>query len=527
MNAASSPAPTAGHRVEGGVSFWEIARSDPTRVAVIDPSGQETSYGDLLVRADAIAAELLELGLVRGDTVAVLMQNTPGFFAVQLATSQIGLYLTPLNFHLGADEVAYILTNSDSLALFVGEDEGLAQIGAGAADSAGIDARLRFTTGSHPGFRSIGALLARHPDPQDRWQGLTMLYTSGTTGRPKGVKKALPHVRPEEALASSFSAQHRTHGLMLGPGVHAVVAPLYHAAPNGFALAALHMGRTVVLFDKWTPEGFLRSVQTYHVTDTHMVPTMFHRLLALPESVRAQYDLSSLRAVVHAAAPCPVHEKYAMIEWLGPILFEYYSATEGGGTAVSAQDWLEHPGTVGRVWPGAALKVLGPDGNELPPREIGTIYLRNATPFEYHKDPAKTAASRQGDFFTTGDVGYLDEDGWLFISDRRSDLIISGGVNIYPAEIEQVLLEHPAVQDAAVIGLPDPEWGAAAHAVVELKEALAPSEELAEKLLEHCRGRLAKYKCPRTIEFRGLPRTETGKLSRLRLRDAIVDERAH
>jgi len=524
MNTTQRQDELSAARVDGALGFWEIARAQPDRIAVVDPARAQTTFGDLLGRADAIACELLDLGFRPGESVAVLMRNEPLFVAVQLATSQIGLYLTAINWHLSVDEVTYIVRDSDARALFTGSEADLAGTATAAADAAGLAAHCRFASSAIPGFRDASSLPERDVDPAVRQQGMSMLYTSGTTGRPKGVRKENPKTTPEAAVAESIPGRERRHGIKPGPGVHAVVAPLYHAAPNGFAISALHMGRPLILFDKWNPEGFLEVVEKYRVTDTHMVPTMFHRLLALPAEVRTRYDVSSLEAVVHAAAPCPVHEKWAMLEWWGPILFEYYSATEGGGTSVTAQEWVEHPGTVGRVWPGAEIKILDAEGRELPAGEIGGIYIRNSTSFEYYKDPAKTAEAREGDFFTAGDVGYFDEDGWLYLSDRRSDLIISGGVNIYPAEVEAVLLTHPAVMDAGVIGVPDREWGATVHAVVEPAAGREAGDALASELLEHCKSTLARFKCPRTLEFRVLPRTPTGKLSRAELRASIVGD---
>ncbi len=522
VNITPIPDELSAARIDGALGFWEIARVQPNRVAVIDLFGTQTTFGELLVQADTISCELLDLGFQQGDSIALLIRNEPFGLAVQLATAQIGLYLTAINWHLEVDEVTYIVQNSDARALFIGADADLAETAVIVAERAGLPERCRFASSVVPSFRDVSALLPRVLDSAARRHGTTMLYTSGTTGQPKGVRKPIPNLTPEEAFAQAVPSRSFTHGIRPGPGIHAVVAPLYHAAPNGFAVAALHFGRTLILFDHWKPEEFLQIVEKHRVTESHMVPTMFHRLLALPSETRSRYDVSSLEVVVHAAAPCPVHEKWAMLEWWGPVLFEYYSATEGGGTSVTAEEWMEHPGTVGRVWPGAAIKILDSEGWELPAGEIGGIYIRNGTPFEYYKDPVKTAEARKGDFFTAGDIGYFDPDGWLYLSDRRSDLIISGGVNIYPAEVEAALFAHPAVGDVGVIGIPDEDWGASVHAVVEPAVGYEPSDELAAELLEFCRTSLARFKCPRTLEFRVLPRTSTGKLSRSRLRDAVI-----
>jgi long-chain acyl-CoA synthetase len=289
-----------------------------------------------------------------------------------------------------------------------------------------------------------------------------------------------------------------------------------------FNTSSLHLGHTVVLMDKWTPEGTLERVERYKVTTSHLVPTMFHRLLALPEEERNRYDVSSWTNVVHAAAPCPVPTKRAMFDWWGPVIYEYYAATEGGGTTVKPDEWLAKPGTVGQPWPTAEIKILDDDGNEVPPNTPGTVWIKppGAAAFEYHKDKKKTGDSWKDGFFTVGDVGYLDEDGWLFLSDRKIDMIISGGVNIYPAEIEAVLVNHPSVLDAAVFGIPHDEFGEEVKAVVELAPGTEPSDQLAAEITAYAREHLAGYKVPRSIDFTDeFPRTETGKLVKRELRD--------
>jgi long-chain acyl-CoA synthetase len=304
-------------------------------------------------------------------------------------------------------------------------------------------------------------------------------------------------------------------------GVHLVAGPLYHAAVVTFTSAALHLGHTAVLMDRWTPEGTLERIDRYKVTASHMVPTMFHRMLALPEETRNSYDVSSTRHMVHAAAPCPVETKQKMLDWWGPCIYEYYAATEGGGTLVKPDEWLAKPGTVGQPWPTSEIKILDDEGDELPPMAEGIVWIKPpaGAEFDYHKDRKKTEESRKGAFFTVGDVGYLDEEGWLFLCDRKADMIISGGVNIYPAEIENVLLTHPKVGDAAVFGVPNPDMGEEVKALVEPAAEVEPSEDLAAELVAFCRERLAGYKCPRTVEFRDeLPRTATGKLLKRELR---------
>ena len=347
-----------------------------------------------------------------------------------------------------------------------------------------------------------------------------MVYTSGTTGRPKGVAPALSGLSPEDDAARRAIIATQID-IPIGDGVHLVQGPLYHSAPLGFSTTALHIGNTVVLMDRWSAETMLELCGRYQVTNTQMVPTMFHRLLALPDDVRRAADVAAIRSVLHSAAPCPVDVKHGMIEWWGPILFEYYGGTEGGATMVDSHRWLERPGTVGQPWPGTTLSILDDDGNECPTGVAGTIYLK--TPFgapEYHNDPEKTAAVRHGELFTLGDVGYLDEDGWLFLCDRKIDMIISGGVNIYPAEIEAVLLGHPKVGDAAVIGVPNSEWGEEVKAVVEPAAGVTGDPALEAELIEFCRARLAKFKCPRSVDFRELPRYMSGKLYKRVVREA-------
>jgi long-chain acyl-CoA synthetase len=284
-------------------------------------------------------------------------------------------------------------------------------------------------------------------------------------------------------------------------------------------MAALHFGQTVVLMDKWDAETNLRLIEQHKVTAVHFVPTMFHRMLRLPDETRASYDLSSLRSVVHASAPCPPDVKRAMLDWLGPIVWEYYSSSEVGGTRVSPQEWLDRPGTVGRPFPDAQMRILDDDGNDVPTGTPGLVYFKLATQFEYKGDPGKTAAARHGEFVTVGDIGYVDDGGYLFLCDRAAETIISGGVNVYPAEIEAALLTHPAVAEAAVIGVPDPEWGESVKAVIQLNEGAAASPELEAELIEHCRSRLARFKAPRSVDFvETVPRNPSGKLLRRVLR---------
>jgi long-chain acyl-CoA synthetase len=313
-----------------------------------------------------------------------------------------------------------------------------------------------------------------------------------------------------------------------GTQVHLVGSPLYHTAVLMFAGASLHYGHTVVLMDRWTPEGSLELIQKYRVTTSHMVPTQFHRLLALPEEVRKRYDVSSLEHMVHAAAPCPIDIKHRMLDWWGPVVYEYYAASEGGGTLVTPEEWLQYPGTVGKAWPSSEIRILDDEGNDRPTGEPGTVYMAlGQAEFEYHKDKEKTAAHRRAGFFTVGDIGYLNEQRYLFLCDRKIDMIIAGGVNIYPSEIEGELLKHPKVGDVAVFGIPNEDWGEEVKAVIEPAPGVQAGPQLADEILAFCAKNLAKYKTPRSIDFIDtMPRDPNGKLYKRKLRDPYWEGRS-
>jgi long-chain acyl-CoA synthetase len=450
-----------------------------------------------------------------------MLTNEPAMLELYLAATQAGLYITPLNSHLAVPEVAYIVSDCDAKAVFASART--ADACAQALDSIDFPRAARFATATHAAFRPYDALKAEQPDttPADRSAGASMTYTSGTTGRPKGVRRPLAPVDPE-AVAEPNAMFLRLFGITpMDEGVHLVVSPLYHTAVLNFCTNHLHFGHTIVLMDKWTPEGTLERIARYRVTTTHMVPTQFRRLLALPDGVRASADLSALRHVIHSAAPCPVDVKRRMLEWWGNVIYEYYAASEGGGTLAGPQEWLAHPGTVGKAWPISKIRVAKDDGAECAPREVGTVYMSmGAHKFEYHKDHAKTASTWRGDFFTVGDAGYLDEDGYLYLCDRKHDMIISGGVNIYPAEIESVMVVHPKVRDVAVFGVPDEDWGEQVKAVVELAQGEERGPQVVDELMAFCKERLATFKCPRSIDFVDeLPRDPNGKLYKRKLRD--------
>ncbi|HET8583264.1 MAG TPA: acyl-CoA synthetase [Jatrophihabitans sp.] len=498
--------------------LWNIARDRPGLLAVIDPGGREVSYGELAGLADRYGRGLQQLGLRAGDCVVVLLPNTIELLALYFAALESGLYIVPVNWHLTGPEIGYIVEDSEAKA-FVGHE----RFGEAATiAAAGLPASARFAIGDVPGFRPLAELEAAGGRPDDRTQGAPMVYTSGTTGRPKGVKRPLTGADPDEVplAASGFFAMFRIQPF--DGNVHLCGSPLYHTAVLNFAGISLQLGHPVVLMDRFDAEQMLRLIERHRVTHSHMVPAQFIRLLALPADVRASYDVSSLRTMIHGAAPCPNEVKQAMLDWWGPVVVEYYAATEGGGTTIFAEEWLKKPGSVGKAWSYSVVKILDERGAELPPNEQGLVYLQmGGSNFAYHKSEQKTRESRVGDLFTVGDIGYLDEDGYLFLCDRKSDMIISGGVNVYPAEIEGELVMHPAVADVAVFGVPDEEWGEAIKAVIQPAPGVVPSESLTDEIRAFAAERLAKYKLPKLVEYLDeLPRDDNGKLYKRKLRDA-------
>jgi long-chain acyl-CoA synthetase len=502
------------------LGFWAAAEKHPERIALVTPAGRALTAGELGGAVNRLVHGLRARGLRAGDVVAVLLPNGAPLVEVLLAAMQAGWHYTPINTHLAPGEVAYILGDCGAKAFFA--DERLAATALEAADRAGVRTGGRFAVGAIPGFEECAAIGAGWPEtrPEERLAGQFMQYTSGTTGRPKAVRRAIPPLDPDAIVAALAPNLTRYDIEPGGDHVHLVTSPMYHMAPLSFGYFSLHFEHRVVLMDGWDAERALALIERHRVTTTHMVPTQFQRLIRLPEAVRDRYDVSSLRHVMHASAPCPAELKSRMLAWWGPVIYEYYGATEGGGTMVRPTEWVERPGTVGRPWPGADVRILDEAGRELPPGEVGTVYLKLLMDFEYKDDPEKTREGRRGAYFTVGDVGYRDADGYLFLCDRKIDLIITGGVNVYPAEVEAALLEHPTVADAAVFGVPDEEWGEAVRAVVEPVSGIAPGPELERALIAHCASRLARFKCPRAVEFTGtLPRDPNGKLYKRRLRD--------
>ncbi|MFE7746513.1 acyl-CoA synthetase [Nocardia sp. NPDC057455] len=496
----------------------------PDKPAVVRAeSGEVLTYRELEENSIRLARHLHDAGLRKGDHVALLSGNDPKVYEVYWAALRTGLYITAVNRHLSPSEISYIVNDCGARALIVS---------AGLADAAeqivtqtpSVDIRLAFG-GPVPGYKSYeDARAAASPEPlPDQPRGADMLYSSGTTGRPKGIEQPLPDRQVGDAPGDTYTA---VFGPLYGFDTETVYlspAPLYHAAPLRFGGVVHALGGTLVIMEKFDAEQALAAIERYHVTHSQWVPTMFVRMLKLDEAVRARYDVSGLRVAVHAAAPCPVDVKRAMIDWWGPILHEYYASTEANGaTFIDSEQWLRKPGSVGTAGLGT-IRVCGDDGAELPTGDIGIVYFeRDVIPFAYHNDPAKTVEAIHPEhptWTTTGDIGYVDEEGYLFLTDRKAFMIISGGVNIYPQEIEDALAMHPEVLDVAVIGVPDEEMGESVKAVVQPAPGAEPGPRLATELREYLRDRIAHYKVPRSFDFTDdLPRTPTGKLVKGKLR---------
>ncbi|RLU02147.1 MAG: acyl-CoA synthase [Ketobacter sp.] len=510
----------ARQRAFQGMEVAEYARLVPDRIAVLSPAGQ-LNYSELNAQANQVAHFLRAQGVAEGDKVALLCSNRLEFVVVRFATYRMGAVLTPVNWHLTGDEIAYIVDDCDAKVLFA--DIRVAESAVWAANNCSKLKTKVAIGGNLDDFLEWSGVLASYPteDIENPSLGGMMLYTSGTTGRPKGVERKQPDARlVADMIAATINAFQFNPDS--GTDLALTSGPLYHTGPFNLTMTfPIIAGIGTVLMDKWEPELTLQLIQKYQITHCFFVPTMFHRLLQLPESVRERYNISSLKFVLHSAAPCPVDIKQKMIDWWGPVIWEMMATTEGPGTLVSPQEWLAKPGTVGRPQPGQ-VKVLNDDGRELAPGEPGTLYWINPpnSRFAYYKDADKTAANTRDGYFTAGDIGYLDEDGYLFLTGRSADLIIAGGVNIYPQEIDDLILQHPAVADVACVGIPNSEWGEEIKAVVELHSGYPKSTSTAEAILQFAHQRLAKQKWPRSIDFVSvLPRTETGKVLRRQVRD--------
>jgi long-chain acyl-CoA synthetase len=482
---------------------------DPDRAAAIMHStGERLTFAELEAHSIQLARALREAGLHTGDHIAMLALNDMRCFEVYWAALRSGLYVTAVNRHLTKDEIAYIVEDCAARVLICSAE---------LADRAPAVERLLTFDGTYEAFRDAVSAepLAEQP------RGADMLYSSGTTGRPKGIKPPLPDESFEQ-YESELVVLCRAAWGFGGDTVYLSPGPIYHAAPLRFGAVVQALGGTVVVMDRFDATESLRALEQHRVTHSQWVPTMFVRMLKLPDEVRESFDLSAHRVAIHAAAPCPPEVKDAMLAWWGPIIHEYYAATEGNGlTLVGPQDWIAHRGSVGRAAIGI-VRICGPDGQVLPTGEIGTVYFeRDELPFRYHDDDAKTEAAQHPehpDWTTTGDIGYLDDEGYHYLTDRAAFVIISGGVNVYPQEVEGCLALHPDVLDVAVIGVPDDDLGESVTAFVSTPPGVVPSVELGRELIDYTRARIAHFKCPREVRFvEEVPRTPAGKLAKHRL----------
>ncbi|QEZ48926.1 acyl-CoA synthetase [Cupriavidus oxalaticus] len=500
------------------------ARAHPERPAVINgTTGESITYAELDHRSNRLAHYLRNLGLRPGDHIAMVLENNMRCFEIGWATQRSGLFLTPVNRFLTPDEAAYIIADSGSKAVISSYAmREMAQMLRTRVPEGTVQLMVDGTIDGWASYEEAVASCPPEPLP-DESLGTLMLYSSGTTGRPKGIVRAQHSTNVRDYIDPFRRAQIRDYGFFDGM-VYLSTAPLYHSAPMAWALQMAAVGGTCVFMEKFDAKAALALIERYRVTHSQWVPTMFVRLLKLSDEERRAHDLSSLRFAVHAAAPCPKDVKLAMIDWWGPIIHEYYGATEGNGlTLIDSPEYLSHPGSVGRAVLGT-LHICDDDGNELSPGHPGLIYFeRDQLPFAYHNDPEKTRAS-QHPFHPTwtavGDMGYVDEEGYLYLTDRKTFMIISGGVNIYPQAIEDALVTHPKVEDAAVIGVPDAEMGESVKAIVETAPGVEPSPALAEELIVYLRGKVARYMVPKSVEFiEHMPRLPTGKLYKQALRE--------
>jgi long-chain acyl-CoA synthetase len=504
-------------------------RTPDKPAVVMAGSGETLTFRELDDGSARLARFLVGHGLRRGDSIALIADNTPRVFEVYWAAQRSGLYVTVVNHHLTAPEVAYIVRDCGARVLLA--SAGVGEL-AGAVGELVPEVGLRLAFGGPVTSGGVawddydGVLRDVSAEPlPDQPRGADMLYSSGTTGRPKGIRPALPERQVHEPGDTYVAVFGRMYGFDTDT-VYLSPAPLYHAAPLRFSATVQAIGGTVVVMERFDPEGALAAIETHRATHSQWVPTMFVRMLKLPAATRERYDVSSLRVAIHAAAPCPVDVKRAMIDWWGPVLYEYYAATEGVGiTFIDSAQWLERPGSVGLGGVLGDVRICDDEtGALLPPRQVGTVYFeRESALFEYHNDPEKTRASRHpahDNWGTTGDLGYVDEDGFLYLTDRKAFTIISGGVNIYPRDAEDVLALHPAVLDVAVIGVPDTEMGESVLAVVQPAPGTVPGPGLERELIAHVRENIAAFKAPRRVVFTDdMPRTPTGKLVKQKLRD--------
>jgi acyl-CoA synthetase (AMP-forming)/AMP-acid ligase II len=491
---------------EAGI--WSLdhwAQRFPDKPAVIMGSGATLTYSELNRRSDALAQQFYDSGLRFGDHVAIVMENRIEYPVAVWAAQRCGLIATPINWHLAAAEAAYVINDCAARAVITSRT------------LADLAREMRALAPNVEQWIDAEDLPAQRQTERtyEALEGLALCYSSGTSGFPKGI--VTTHVKAPYGTSTPAEASLVTF-MGLDPSVvYFSPAPLYHTAPFIWTKSVVRYGGTIVVMEKFDAEECLQLIEKYRPNLAQFVPTMFIRMLKLPDEVRARYDVSSLKRAVHAAAPCPVETKQRMIDWWGPILFEFYAGSEGGWVQIESEEWLQHKGSIGKT---ATAHILDDTFTELQPNEIGTIYFEPLLKFEYRGDPKKTAEtySPQG-WMTLGDMGYIDEQGYLFLSDRKSHMIISGGVNIYPQETENALITHPKIADVAVIGVPNPDFGEEVKAVVQLEAGIAPSEELKRELIDYARERIARFKCPRTVDFvDALPRLPNGKLLKRELR---------
>jgi long-chain acyl-CoA synthetase len=511
---------------QGPYHIARFARERPSRLAVIaGATGDTLTYGELDLRSRKLARHMSAQGIAKGDHIAIMMENCADYFMVCWAAQRLGLIYTPINWHLAAKESAYIIENCGAKALIVSKNtRSVVQSMAGTLQNVAVT----LTTGTPFGrFKNIDRIIEGAPDEPDvgQYEGSIMFYSSGTTGRPKGITHKIEEI-PWGQLTPLAAYMLHAYG-MGGETVYLVPAPLYHAAALAWSMLVLRAGGAVVVMEKFDALEALRLIEAHQVTHAQFVPTMFVRMLRLADHERRRYDLSSLKLVIHAAAPCAPQIKKQMIQWLGPIVYEYYAGSEGNGlTAVDSATWSAHPGTVGKAVVGQ-IYIVDEDGKVLPAGKDGVVYFSGGTDFEYYKDPEKTASVHHASGWSTlGDIGHLDEEGFLYLSDRRTDLILSGGVNIYPKEIEDALIQHPAVQDVAVIGVPNEEFGQEVKAVVELRPGITGSGELAADMIGFCQSLIAAFKCPKSVDFATLPRLPNGKMLKREIRERYLQAAA-
>ncbi len=502
------------------MGFRAAALTNPDKPAIVMlESGETVSYGELSDRADQYANFFRRLGFQTGDSIAFTLENCPEFFAVCIGALRAGLYYTAISTYLSPAETRYIVEDCGARMYICSAKYQLRAEELG--ETLSSEMHLFSLGGGIPGYLPLEAEVSTMPAAAiaDETKGQDLLYSSGTTGQPKGVKIDLTGESPESA-SENFDAICGLYGFS-ADSIYLSPAPLYHAAPLRFNLAILGLGGTSIIMQRFEPVSALAAIEKYRCTHSQWVPAMFIRMLKLPAAARRKHDVSSMRVAIHAAAPCPVPVKERMIEWWGPVINEYYSSTEGNGfCAVASGDWLRHKGTVGRPLFGA-VHIVDEDGNEVGAGQIGTIFFSGGTDFEYLNDPDKTRAAHNAEGWSTlGDVGYVDDEGFLYLTDRKAYMIISGGVNIYPQEAEDILVMHPCVADAAVFGIPDEEMGEQVKAVIQLIDPADRGPGLAAELIAYCREHLSPIKCPKSIDFiEALPRHATGKLYKRLLKD--------